>query len=215
METTCPSCDNKFPRRSHFCPHCGALNLNLDPQELFEITQRIQGGRGTKDDHAYMKALVNAEKEENDRRKPPKPPTGSFLLALIVIAILYGMFRNSIPTLFAATATPTQRPTRTPLPPKEVSTKETCHRWDEITPFMDGKDICVYGTVQAIYPTDETWTRIRFTNQPNSFFMFSQLFIFPDLKAGDCIKANGKVQLYESIPYIESDDLYYCESWMK
>ena len=111
-------------------------------------------------------------------------------------------------------STPVSSNTSRPLP-LATATGKPCLRWSEIRTSMNGQTICVYGTIQAIYPTNETWTRIRFTDQPNSFFMFSQPYIFPDLSAGDCIQANGKVQLYESIPYIESDDLYYCESWMK
>lgn len=139
------------------------------------------------------------------------------ILTVYTIISIFSSMGKGISNLFkASTATPISTSIRTPRPQlSTTSTGKPCLRWNEIRSSMNGQTVCVYGIVQAIYPTNETWTRIRFTDQPNNFFMFSQLFIFPDLSAGDCVQANGKVQLYESIPYIESDDLYRCEAWMK
>ena len=81
---------------------------------------------------------------------------------------------------------------------------------------MDGRRICVYGVVQSIYSTSETWTRIRFTSEPNNFFLFSSQYTFEDLGVGSCVMAQGRVELYDRIPFIDvGDELYYCEDWMQ
>ena len=81
---------------------------------------------------------------------------------------------------------------------------------------MKGQDVCIYGNVHSVYSTNETSTRIRFTAEPNNFFLFSSLYTFDDLDSGSCVAAEGVVELYKNIPFIDvGDDLYYCETWMK
>jgi hypothetical protein len=95
-------------------------------------------------------------------------------------------------------------------------TREPCFRWDQIKASMDGDEVCVYGTVHSVYYTAETWTRIRFTSEANNFFLFSSLYTFDDLSSGSCVQANGTVELYERIPFVNvGDTLYYCDPWME
>jgi hypothetical protein len=117
-------------------------------------------------------------------------------------------------------------PTNTPIPPAPTrivptaiktptSSASNCIKWTQITPGMIGYKICVYGNVYAIYDTDKTATRLKFSPEPNTFFMYDVNFVYPDLKAGDCVLANEVLQLYGDIPYISVSSLYKCESWMK
>lgn len=134
---------------------------------------------------------------------------------LIVVAVLSKgqEFYNNV---FTPTVTPTSVPTRTPRPtftPQPLlPTRETCYLWNQVTPSMEGKRICVYGTVHAVYVTNETATRIRFTAESNRFFLFSSNYVFKDLAAGSCVQAYGVVELYERIPFLNiGDELYYCD----
>jgi hypothetical protein len=130
---------------------------------------------------------------------------------IVVIAMIssvseYSDSSPSTPTLFPTHAKTT---TRNPTP---VSTEEDCYQWNEITASMKGASVCVQGFVDSVYSTGETWTRIRFTPENNRFFLFSTLYTFDDLAPGSCVKAYGKVELYEDIPFINvGDKLYYCD----
>lgn len=83
---------------------------------------------------------------------------------------------------------------------------------------MNGRTICVYGTVQNIRSTRETLTRIEFTDQPNIFFIYSTNLTFADattgkaLSTGDCVQVKGTVLLIGHVPYIDIADqgLYHC-----
>jgi len=133
---------------------------------------------------------------------PPSQPVGYSYLPTTA---------PSIPT-FALTI-PTIQPTRfkTPTP-----TEPPCIRWDKISLSMAGRKVCVYGIVYNIYSTNETATRINFTSQGNSFFIYDINHVYPDIKAGDCVVAEEVVQLYnKKIPYMSVSGLYKCESWMK
>jgi hypothetical protein len=150
-------------------------------------------------------------------------------LILIVLLFAVGWIADAVdtqassPSQSVKTSTPLPRPTMTAFPQSLTQqtrnsdpTQPSCYRWNQITPSMNKKDVCVYGTVKNVYSTNETSTRIRFTDEPNQFFLFSTNYIFDELKSGSCVMARGKIELYEKTPFINvSDDLYYCEAWMK
>ena len=134
--------------------------------------------------------------------------------AFIVVQVVSNNNTASVVSIPTARVAQDALPTSTPRP-RPTPTHKPCLRWDRIRPSMRGDEVCVYGIVQSLYSTNETWTRIQFTDEPNRFFVSSTLYIFPDLKAGDCFQANGTVQTYDFIPYLETDELYYCEAWME
>jgi len=102
-------------------------------------------------------------------------------------------------------------PVKTP-----TALKSACIRWNLITPTMNDRIVCVYGTVYSIYSTGEAATRIKFTTQPYTFFIYDANYTYPDLKEGDCVAAEEVVKLFDNtIPYMSISDLYHCESWMK
>lgn len=81
---------------------------------------------------------------------------------------------------------------------------------------MEGRKVCVYGIVYDLYSTNQTSTRIKFTSQPNTFFLYDSNSIYPGLSAGYCVAAEEVVQLYDNkIPYMSVSGLYECEPWMK
>lgn len=135
---------------------------------------------------------------------------GSFLLFL-------GSFTSSSQLNYSLPPTtaplPTHIPTKIKTPTVQAS---NCLHWSQITPSMAGRKICVYGSVDSIYSTNETSTRIKFTSQPNTFFLYDVNFVYPDLNEGDCVSAEEILQLYDNkIPYMAVSALYKCETWMK
>lgn len=145
-----------------------------------------------------------------------------FCLGSLLIFISFLNFSNRAFYVDTPTATrsfvkvPTIiKPTTTNIPPTKTATPD-CYHWSEITVSMNGKKVCVYGDVKSFYDTDEASTRIKFSTQPNTFFICSVNFVFPDLRIGDCVLAEEVVQVYnKNIPFMSISDLYYCESWME
>jgi hypothetical protein len=81
---------------------------------------------------------------------------------------------------------------------------------------MAGDEVCVYGEAFRVYKTGQTATRIKFSSQPNTFFIYSVNYVFEGLGAGDCVAAEERIQLWENnIPFMEINELYYCEPWME
>lgn len=135
---------------------------------------------------------------------------GSFLLFL-------GSLTSSSQASYSPTPTnaplPTHVPTKIKTPTVQAS---NCIHWSQISLSMEGRKICIYGTVDSIYSTNETSTRIKFNSQPNTFFLYDVNFVYPGLKGGDCVSAEEVLQLYDNkIPYMQVSALYKCESWMK
>lgn len=144
---------------------------------------------------------------------------GIATIALLCICLLsYGWIKDIIlfPLLYAS-APPPPTATNTPLllrpnptQPKKTPTPNTsirlafpeCFHWSEITPAMQGEQVCVFGIITSFYPTTETSMRINFTEKPNSFFVYDLKFIYPDLEPGWCILIEGKVELTKNIPFI-------------
>jgi hypothetical protein len=91
-----------------------------------------------------------------------------------------------------------------------------CINWLQVSTSMVGQKICVYGTVYSLYATEQAATRIKFTEKPNTFFLYDSNRVYPDLKQGDCVVAKEILQLFNNtIPYMAVSNLYHCESWMK
>lgn len=159
----------------------------------------------------------------------PRPPIFAFVtLFICLIPILLGIYFEFLPAS-RPPSTQTPAPTITLKPynltfnafyanPTRPASTTSCLLWSQVTSTMAGKTLCVYGTVTAVYPTDETSTRIKFSDQPNTFFIYSAPYIFTDeqtnapLTVGDCVMLTSSVQLYQNIPYMDIRDstLYHC-----
>lgn len=153
-----------------------------------------------------------------------------------IVGILYGIYLIlaniwvGVSTIFSPLPTSTLPPTPTRIPNSisltraaGIQTGETCTHWSEINQQNKGEKICIYGTIYQIYSTKETYTRIKFTDERNSFFLYSINYEFFDkttgeiLTAGDCITFTGTVASIEHIPYMDigENSLRYCETWME
>ncbi len=151
---------------------------------------------------------------------------GGFLLpvfATIIAGLLYGNAQtsNSIISFFSnPTSTPTRtpRPTHTPtqsvvfaLQTLRASQSSDCLSWDKVNSSMVSKDVCVFGDVIFVDSSSEIATRIEFSNEPNTFFLLSSEYTFPDLRIGDCVQAQGVILTYEDVLYLNvRENLYRC-----
>ena len=151
------------------------------------------------------------------RSKKAALPWGAFvLLGLCSLPYLFGLYIDYSASI--SQPTPRPAPTFTPRPviintiAQPKNQLADCLRWSEVTPQMEGQTICVSDRVYSVYSTNQTSTRIKFSNEANTFFVFSQLYEFSDpvthapLGAGDCVMLTGTVQLYGNIPYIDIAD---------
>lgn len=88
----------------------------------------------------------------------------------------------------------------------------SCLHWDEIDSSMLGKETCVFGVVTFIDSTNDYSTRIEFSDKPNTFFLLSSQYKFPDLRVGDCVQAKEVVLSFEDTLYMNiQSDLYLCK----
>ncbi len=137
--------------------------------------------------------------------------------------LAYGWIKDTIlfPIMYAAaptsTNTPfplrssTNTPVKTPTPNTSISLAfPECFHWSEVVASMKGQDICVFGVVNSFYPTNETSTRINFSDEPNTFFVFDVKYIYPDVEPGWCILINGKVELSQNTPFIKITEGMYA-----
>lgn len=146
---------------------------------------------------------------------------GCYLWLILFASLSFVITEASegIAAAFAPTAIPTRKPYPT-LTPRVVSSgpSSSCLHWSQVTPQMAGRTLCVYGAVHSLYATDEASTRIKFTDQPNTFFIFSAPYTFTDehtgapLSVGDCIQITSPVKLFNNIPYMDIGEeiLYNC-----
>ena len=81
---------------------------------------------------------------------------------------------------------------------------------------MAGQTVCVYGTIVDITTARETNTRYKFSDQPNTFFMFSDIYFIhldtgKNVVVGDCISDTEEIKVYDGIPYIDvGERLKFC-----
>ncbi len=86
---------------------------------------------------------------------------------------------------------------------------------------MIGNDICVYGYVVNLSSSVEISTRLEFSDQKNTFFMYSgkyELETDKGLSLGDCIYSIGIIGKNSGVFNMDLDNgefLYRCEPWME
>ena len=164
---------------------------------------------------------------------PPPPPKKkitffsvvSFIGACFFCLVVYGIFKDVVfappPIATRPTATKTLRPhnTATKNRPPTI-TPVPCFLWSEITPQMQGRQVCVYGVIYQITSSRETYSRYEFSPERNTFFMFTDGFFYhtdtgKNVVAGDCISDTEEVKLIEGVPYMDvGKEIAFCEPWM-
>jgi len=78
---------------------------------------------------------------------------------------------------------------------------------------MDGELVCVRGLITAFTQSRQVGTRYSFSDEPNSFFMFSNLWEITNsstgktVGVGTCVEVTGIIELQGGIPFMHIDDL--------
>jgi len=143
---------------------------------------------------------------------------GVFLGALagVVVYFVVVLVVGAMTLMSSAPVVATQRPNPTatyrPYPTSTFPrpTQETCLAWDAVNTSHIGKTICVTGYVYDLYPIGVYGFRIRFTNQPNAFFLLDQQGYYPDLRSGDCVVAEDAVRQENGLLYMSIEALRHC-----
>lgn len=172
--------------------------------------------------------------KKTSTRITPKPSI-FWLLSTIVGFLLIGYFSCSIFSILFIPTTSSQSssespvaPINTAIPPKPIPSRtpteinspivpvSNCIHWSNVDSYPVGQRLCVYGIIDEISSSNQVSTRIDFTAEPNTFFIYDANYVYPDLKEGDCVVADERLQLFDNrIPFMSVSDLYVCESWMK
>jgi len=202
----CPVCGAETPKGAINCPNCG---VDL------EIARSNAGEQRLAPPPSIKKSITVGT-------------IVGWVMGLFLLLLLYGFIHDTmlLPAMYAPTPRPTPRPTITHNVQTSIMltgyAPSTCTHWSEISARMNGQTVCVYGTIYQITTSRETFTRIEFTDQPNTFFLYSVDWYFYDkdtgknIAAGDCLSFTGKVATITGVPYISmGHDLpYFCEPWM-
>lgn len=133
-------------------------------------------------------------------------------LCLLLVG-LTTLFPSTTPTRTPRPTATRIRPTATPyayytqLAKTKQAKQGDCYHWSEVTLQMEEKSICVYGVVQSITRPNQT-TRYKFSDQPNTFFLYSEYYEYFDdhgkaIALGTCLQIEGVVQTISAIPYID------------
>lgn len=107
------------------------------------------------------------------------------------------------PSILSSNSTPTYQSPYLPV-------SNGCAPAEQITASMAGQTLCIFGYAHQVYSTKETPTRITFSPQPNTFFIYSTRYVYDDghgnpLSSGDCVGITGTIQLISNIPSIDID----------
>jgi hypothetical protein len=196
--THCPVCNAETPQGATHCPQC-RVDLEIARSNFIKDAALTIGKYGF------------AVGQQNALPKKKHISFGSvigFILLCSLFLLTWGVFNSTQQT------PPTRQPSPTVTPritPRVVPTENTsirlafpeCFHWSQVNVSMEGRKVCVYGIVHSLYATDEAWTRIRFTDKPNSFFMYDPNFIYPNIRPGWCVLVSGMVEQIQNIPYIK------------
>ena len=88
-----------------------------------------------------------------------------------------------------------------------------CIFWSQVNNSHLGKEICVYGYAKRWYSTDDFATVVRFSEDPNDFFLIDVIYVYDDFGPGSCVKTYGQVQKMGERLYINMQGAnYYCDN---
>ena len=103
-------------------------------------------------------------------------------------------------------ATPTYVAAVLPPEPTEVGTTGPCMLWSEITPALEGQQVCAYGIIKRRFRVDDEIPYMAiFSEDEGTFAIVDRLTFYTQFRSGDCIQTEGEVELMRSIrPFIDA-----------
>ncbi len=135
----------------------------------------------------------------------------------VVLAVSLGIVSNQ-PNI--STPIPTSNVTATQInyfyptstyAPTIQPTSDPCLYWSQVTTAMNSMNLCVKGLVTSLSQSQNAASRYKFSNKPNTFFIYSTHFEYYDpvtgktLAPGTCIYITGTIQVIQSVPYMDMD----------
>jgi hypothetical protein len=133
---------------------------------------------------------------------------------IIVIMVLFLLLLTScVPELLGVPGTDTP-----PVPYKTHTPggSAPCYHWYEITQNMVGLTVCVTGTVVSVDDYGSGF-EIRFYKKSDTFFLDSKYLFYTTvygvkhaLSPGDCVIAHETVRMSNMGPFMELNNLYFC-----
>ncbi len=174
---------------------------------------------------ASRQSVARAQKE------PPATRSGSPLGVLLMVSIIFGVpfvLSQCLNTQPAPVRTPTAVPNPTSAPVATRIESETsslpsvnktasnpgCVSWQQVDLGDVGREMCVFGDVQAVRYTDEAMF-ITFSNDPTDFYLLSYEIdrVYEGLGYGSCIQIQGTIEKLGQTPVYQvryNDGLYHC-----
>ncbi|MBN1304959.1 MAG: DnaJ domain-containing protein [Anaerolineales bacterium] len=175
-------------------------------------------------------------KEEPTQPKQPKT-TGVDLLPIIVVIVVFTILiciatmcsskSETAPVIPTNIPRSTSRPTSTIVPSTPTFSSPSdvgCIEWMNIDTNLLEEEICVFGKISDITNNQKSITRIEFSTEPNTFFVYSstsnfiETLINSNLNIGDCFYSIGKLGILEGVLYMDIDkgkDFGSCDSLME
>ena len=109
----------------------------------------------------------------------------------------------------------TNAPVATTLSSSDAATATAfanCYHAEQITASMIGQSVCVRGVIKNLSQGSAA-TRYTFSDQPNMFFLYDQVYEVIDpntgktLGPGTCVEVHGTIKNISGVPYINIEDL--------
>lgn len=122
---------------------------------------------------------------------------------------------TEVQNIQAATSAATNAPVATTLSSSDAATATAfanCYHPEQITASMIGQSVCVRGVIQNLSQGSAA-TRYTFSDQPNTFFLYDQVYEVIDpntgktLGPGTCVEVHGTIKNISGVPYINIEDL--------
>jgi hypothetical protein len=110
-----------------------------------------------------------------------------------------------------ATVAPTEASIVTFVETVITAHSPVCISWNEITAGERGKNLCVYGFIENAYWGDNIFY-LTFSKDPYAF-RFIVVNGYFNVYKGQCVQAQGTIETYNDMPYIELGDLYSCPDY--
>ncbi len=163
----------------------------------------------------YLGKGLHIKLSKQELYNPHKPtPVGLIIIAILVLLAWVG--NSSFPNLSPVT-TPTNFPRpkatsspRSSGPVVSAPTRMPCYRWEDVSSSMNGRIICVYGTVLDYRENWNDGQSMFYFGSKDQFF-FVSLYRWEESPEGKCVQSSGEVQLNTyKVPYIKIDQFSFC-----
>jgi hypothetical protein len=209
----CPKCGTALtqPAEERFCHACG-LDLLAAAENRFSAPRKKNGSTAFMIPIVLIALIVMGCASSLAAVAPT--PSSVPILPTETHAPSIPPATSTIPWTPAVTSTPisTQPPVATP-----TATSEPCYRWDQVTKEMTGQTVCVYGVITDFTQAPGAATRYKFSNEPDTFFLFGKNFEIFNTKTGKtvapgtCIRVTATLR-FNGGPYIDLGDLQGASS---